>query len=173
MDIATWAREYFGKSLSLNTVRCCINKWLKMYYAKRKAFINFAQKRCQILWAQNNLKWTERQWKRVLWSDESTFKFVFGKNGHQILHGIDEKRHTVTNEKCKKQSLRWYGGASVPTAWYTYLHICEGTIDAEAYVGNLERHAAVKTTTFPRNSMSISAGQCHASFCTRYNSMAS
>ena len=46
MDIATWAREYFGKSLSLNTVCCCIKKCnLKLYYAKRKAFINFVQKR--------------------------------------------------------------------------------------------------------------------------------
>ena len=37
MDIATWAREHFGKSLSLNTVRRCIKKCnLKLYYAKRK-----------------------------------------------------------------------------------------------------------------------------------------
>ena len=43
MDIATWALEYFGKSLSLNTVK---NKKcnLKLYHAKRKAFNNFAQK---------------------------------------------------------------------------------------------------------------------------------
>ena len=44
MDIATWAREYFGKSLSLNTVHRCIKKCnLKLYYAERKAFINFVQ----------------------------------------------------------------------------------------------------------------------------------
>ena len=43
------------------------------------------------------------------------------------------------------------------------LHICEGTIDVKAYVGNLETYAAVKMTNFPRNSMSISAGQCQAS----------
>ena len=37
MDIATWAQEYFGKSLSLNTVRRCIKKCnLKLYYAKRQ-----------------------------------------------------------------------------------------------------------------------------------------
>ena len=45
MDIATQAREYFGKSLSLNTVRCCIKKCnLKLYYAKRMAFMNFETK---------------------------------------------------------------------------------------------------------------------------------
>ena len=51
------------------------------------------------------------------------------------------------------------------------LHICEGTIDAEDYVGILD--AAVKTMTFSRNSMSISAGQCQASFCTSKNPVAS
>ena len=45
---------------------------------------------------------------------------------------------TVTNEKCRNQPLWWYGGASVPCMGD--LHICEGTIDAEAYVGILERH---------------------------------
>ena len=45
MDIATWARKYFGQSLPLNTVHRCIKKCnLKLQYAKRKAFINFAQK---------------------------------------------------------------------------------------------------------------------------------
>ena len=94
MDIATWAREYFGKSLSLNTVHRCIKKCnLKLYYAKRKAFINFAQKRRRVLWARSHLRWTERQWKCVLWSDESTFQLVFGKNGRRILRAKDEKDH--------------------------------------------------------------------------------
>ena len=58
MDIATWAREYFEKSLSLNTVRRCIKEYnLKLYYVKRKAFINnFGQKRHRVLWAQSHLR---------------------------------------------------------------------------------------------------------------------
>ena len=50
------------------------------------------------------------------------------------------------------------------------LHICEGITDAEAYVGISERQMLL--TTFPRNSMSISAGQCQAQFCKSYNSVA-
>ena len=49
MLIATWAREYFGKSSSLNTVHHCIKKCnLKLYYAKRAV----ANKKCknQPLW---------------------------------------------------------------------------------------------------------------------------
>ena len=57
MDIATLAREYFGKSLSLNTVCRCIKKCnLKLHYAKRQAFINFGQKRHRVLWAWSHLR---------------------------------------------------------------------------------------------------------------------
>ena len=94
MDIATWARENFGKSLSLNTDRHCIKKCnLKLYYLKRKASINYVQKCHQVLWAQSNLRWTERQWKCVLWSDESTFQLVLGENGRRILCAKGVKDH--------------------------------------------------------------------------------
>ena len=59
------------------------------------------------------------QWKRGLWSDES-------------------------NEKCKNQPLWWYGGASVQWDGWSAYTVCEGTIDAEAYVVILERHSHQK-----------------------------
>ena len=91
MDMVTWAQEYFGKSLVLNTVHHCIKKCsLKLYYAKRKAFIHFAQKSHQVLWARSHLRWMERQWKRVLWSGESTFQLVFWKNRRRILRPKDQ-----------------------------------------------------------------------------------
>ena len=34
----------------------------------------------RVLWALSHSKLTERQQKHVLWSDESTFQLVFGKN---------------------------------------------------------------------------------------------
>ena len=117
MDITTWAREYFRKPLSLNTVRCCIRKRnLELYCAKRKAFINFTQKCHRVLWALSHLRWTERRWKRLLWSDESTFQLFL-----------------------RKMDVGFYvpkmGGKKG-----VHLHICEGAIDAEAYVGISERH---------------------------------
>ena len=48
----TWAREYFALSDNDFSVCLCIKKCnLKLYYAKRTSIINFAQKRCQVLWA--------------------------------------------------------------------------------------------------------------------------
>ncbi|XP_061774517.1 zinc finger protein 354C-like isoform X2 [Nerophis ophidion] len=51
-DITTWAQEHFKKPLSLNTICGYFYKCkLKLYYAKRKPFINNIQKCRQLLWA--------------------------------------------------------------------------------------------------------------------------
>ena len=135
MEIATWAREYFGKSLSLNTVCRCIKKCnLKLYYAKMKAFINFEQKRQRVLWAQSYLRWTERQWKRALWSAESTFQLVFGKNWYRILRAKDKKDQRKVPKPASVMEL-----GCIIAHGLSDLHICEGTIYAEDYVGILER----------------------------------
>ena len=65
--------------------------------------IGVCQKRCWLLWARAHLKWTDVQWKHVLWSDESTFQIVYGNNGHCVL-GPKKKRaiHIVTHcYQCK------------------------------------------------------------------------
>ena len=72
---------------------------------------------------------------------------------------------TVTNEKCKQASVMVW--RYISAHGMADLHICKGTIDFGA------TYAAVKTMTFPRNSMSISAGPYQASFCKSYNSVAS
>ena len=132
MDIATGAREYFGISLSLNTIHCCINKCnLKLYFAKRKAFIHFEQKCHQVLWAPNHLSWTERQWKRVLWSDESTFQLVFGKNRHRFMCQIWKRPSRLLPTKSAK--TRFCDGMGVHQwpqhGWSSYMwryHWCGG-----------------------------------------------
>ena len=63
-----------------------------LYSTKRKTFINFAQKYRRVVWSQSHLRWTKRQWKHVLWSDQPTFELVFGKN-KQILRAKDENDH--------------------------------------------------------------------------------
>ncbi len=77
IDITKWAQENFQKPLSVNTIRRAICRCkLKLYHAKRKPYVNMAQKRCRVLWAKAHLKWTVSKWKSVLWSDESKFDIV-------------------------------------------------------------------------------------------------
>ena len=103
--------------------------------AKRKAFI------C-VETPPSSLRWTERQWKHVLWSDESTFQLVFGKNGRRILRAKDENDHPDCYQwKVQKPASVMVWGC-ISAHGMGDLHICEGTIDAEAYVGILETYAA-------------------------------
>lgn len=139
--IATWAREYFGKPLSLNTVRRCIQKCnLKLYYARRKPYINSMQKRRRVLWARAHLRWTERLWNRVLWSDESTFQLVFGKNGRRVLRAKDENDHPDCYQRKVQKPASVMVWGCISAHGMGELHVCEGTIDSEAYIRILERH---------------------------------
>ena len=124
MDIATWAREYFGKSLSLNTVRRCIKKCnLKLHYANRKTFINFAQKHRR-LWAQSHLRWIKRQWKCVLWQTSPHFSLFLGKTDIRCYVPMLKRTiQTVTNEKC---SVMVWGCTSAHGMGN--LHICDSRI---------------------------------------------
>ena len=122
MDIATWALEYVGKSLSFNTICHCIkNCNLKLYYAKMKTFTHFAQKPQSYLGPKSS-EMEKRQWKHVLWSDESAYFW-----GKRMLHSLCQRWkkniQTVTNKKCKNQPLWWYGSASVATAWVICIYV--------------------------------------------------
>ena len=131
----------------------------------RKAFINFAQKHCQVLWARSHLRWTERQWKRVLWSDESIFQRFLGENytcqrWKRLSRLLPTKgAKTSLCDGMGVHQCLWHG-------WSAHMwiyHWCGGLCWNFG-----ETYAVVKTITFPRNSMFISAGQCQASFCTSY-----
>ncbi len=120
-DITTWAQDYFGKPLSSTTIRSYIHKCqLKLYCAKRKPYVNSVQKRRRLLWARRHLGWTITQWKCVLWSDESVFRYFLG-GMDAVCSGPKKKRiiQTVTSNKSKSQGLSWYGVVSVPLAKVT------------------------------------------------------
>ena len=113
MDIATWAQEYFGKSLSLNTVCHCIKKCnLKLYFSKMKAFIHFALKRHRVLWARSHLRpkdsgnvFHEFHISGCFWK-KTDIGFYVPKMKKTI--------QTVTNKRCKT-SL--FDGRGVHLSW--------------------------------------------------------
>ncbi len=91
IDITKWAQEYFQKPLSVNTIRRAIYRCqLKLYHAKKKPYVNMAQKRRRVLWAKTHLKLTVSKWKSVLWSDESKFDILVGNHGRRVLRAKEE-----------------------------------------------------------------------------------
>ena len=128
----------------------------------RHFFHNFVQKHCTVFWARSHLRWTKRQLKRVPWSEESHFSLFFRKNGHQVLRAKDEKDHSDCCQPKVQKPASVMGVHQCPRhGWSAYMRRYQWCRGLCRNFG--ETYAAVKTTTFPRNSMSISAGQCQAS----------
>lgn len=74
--------------------------------------INSVQKHRRVLWAQAPFRWTKRQWKGFLWSEEFKFSACF---------------HCAKNEKDHPDYFPW----KVPNT-------CEETFDVELFTGNIE-----------------------------------
>ena len=159
MDIATWARKIIisqqspllHQEMRLEIVLLC----------KEEGIYSFCT---QTLWQTRVCK-CKMDRKTVETCSLVRQVHIPACFGRRILHAKDEKDHPDCYQRKvqKPASVMVWGCISVHGMGD--LHICEGTIDAEAYVGILERHMLP--------SMSISAGQCQASFYKSYNSVAS
>ncbi len=134
-SIATWAQEYYGKLLSFNTVCSCIEKYnVNLCYTRRNLYINSRQKHQGVLWARAHLRLSKRQWKCVLWSDESTLQLVLGENRQQIVSPEDERDHPDFSQwQVRKGTFvmlwRCIG------LWVACVYDC-----MEAYIGIVQRH---------------------------------
>ena len=140
MDTATWAREYFGKSLLLNTVHRCIQKCnLKLNYEKRKAFINLC---AEMLSSLRGLKSSEMDLKTKemcsLVRQVHTSAWFWGKQ----TSGSTCQRRKLPD--CYQQKVQKPASVMIWECIIAHdmgdLHICEGIIDVEAYVGIFDRH---------------------------------
>ncbi len=112
IDITKWAQEYFQKPLSVSTIRRAICRCqVKLYYAKRKPYVNMVQKHRRVLWAKACLKWTVSKWKSVLWSDESKFDILVGNHGCRVLRAKEEEDYPACYQRSvqKPASLMVWG----------------------------------------------------------------
>lgn len=70
--------------MSTSTARRAIHK--AGYYSRvaaKKPFLNVKHRAARLAFARKHRSWTIDQWKKVIWTDESTFEI--GKNSRQVL----------------------------------------------------------------------------------------
>jgi hypothetical protein len=79
--------------------------------AKRKSLVSNKNKKERLKYARNHLKWSGQDWRRVLWSDESTFELFPTKGRVWIRPHVDER----FKEDCLAPTVK-HGGGSV-TVW--------------------------------------------------------
>ncbi|CAJ0600731.1 unnamed protein product [Cylicocyclus nassatus] len=90
--------------------------------AKKKPYLRLANKRKRLRWAKEHRHWTEEDWKKVLWTDESKFE-VFGSQRRTFVR-------RRANEKMLEECL-------MPSAWWRV----KGILNKEGYHSILQRHA--------------------------------
>ncbi|GBN96541.1 hypothetical protein AVEN_196745-1 [Araneus ventricosus] len=89
--LVIWARQSFGKSVSVASTRRYIKSCGYAFYkARRKPFLTSSNKRRRVVWAKSHLSWTSSQWKKVLGTDESIFEVSYGNIGRKVIRKKDE-----------------------------------------------------------------------------------
>ena len=120
MDIATWAREYFGKSLSVNTVCRCIKKYnLKLQYAEEGIYKFCAE----TLPSSQGTKSSEMDQKTVEMSSLVRHVHILACFWEHRILPCQRWTRPSRLLLCKNQPLWWYRGATVPTAWVICIHV--------------------------------------------------
>ena len=74
--------------------------------AKKKPYLRLANKKTRLIWAKEHRRWTEEDWKKVLWTDESKFE-VFGSHRRTFVR---RKTGEKMLEECLTPPVNHGGG---------------------------------------------------------------
>ena len=97
------------------------------------------QRRLQ--WAQQHQHWTRRQWRTVLFSDESRFNIAHADGQQRVWRRAGERMAPC----CVQQVHRWGGGGVMVWAGFSYdhrtlLHFFDANVNAATYGVVLQAH---------------------------------
>lgn len=74
-EVAAEFREASNKKISNRTVRTrLVEAGLKGCKARKKPYLSEINRKKRILWAKEHQNWTDEDWAKVVWSDESNFE---------------------------------------------------------------------------------------------------
>lgn len=124
-----------GVACSTRTVRRrLLSNGLKSCIARRKPLVTPVQQQRRRQWAQTHRNWTQRQWNKVLWSDESSFKIFSAPAAQRVRRRTGE----AFRNQCIVPTVK-HGGGSVmvwgcmTAAGVGRLTCVDGTINAAKY----------------------------------------
>lgn len=117
--------------------RRLLDAGLKARTPRKKPLLNLLQRQRRIQWAKEHLSWSEDQWSRVLWSDESKIS-VFGNDGPQhIWRRVGEAglpQCTVPTTKHPESVMLW---GCMAASGVGRLHVVKGTVNAQVYINEI------------------------------------
>lgn len=138
------SRAQIARATGVNVSRWTISRRLRAagyhsYWAARKPYISPRNRVRRLAWANQHQNWTVRQWKKVLWSDESPF--VLQYRGRKRVWRLHNERYRV---RCMQATIKYdkkinvwgcfaYGGVG-------HLYRVKGILVKEKYLRILKLH---------------------------------
>ena len=127
-------KKELGLECHVTTVRSRIREdGTKSFIVKRKPFISKKNQKARVAWCKAHAHWTEADWEKVLWTDESPFGLrfqgaerVYCKPNHRLL-----KQNLRGTVKHQKKVMVWGGFCA---AGVGRLHKIEGKMVKEQYL---------------------------------------
>jgi hypothetical protein len=125
--------------VSVHTVRRrLVAAGLKARIPRKKPFLNVTQRRKRLEWAKAHVNWTQQQWNRVLWSDESKIS-LFGSDGVRYVRrrsGEEFLPQCLTATVKHPVSVMVWG--CMAANGVGRLTVCDGIVNAIKYMDILE-----------------------------------
>ena len=133
-------------NLSLSSVRRRLKK-CGIKYKKQicKPLLSTAHKRARLLFCRKYRHWTENQWRKVLFSDETKMELFDRRRRHKVMVVNDESMLTQSRLKLtsnRTDSVNLWGCISY--RGFVSTEFIEGTLNADAYIDILDRRVASK-----------------------------
>src|SRR5215208_5540165 len=165
-DITSMISAKINKPVSESTVRRALHKEnVHSCIPRMKPFISVINKTKRLAWAMERKDWTIEDWKKIVWTDESTFS-QFQKSGWgRVWRKPGEEFHEdciASTVKHSPQRMFW--------ACFSFLKLgpiipLEGSVTGEVYKGVLATYAVPTLKEFSRKIKKIyfSGRQCASS----------
>ena len=140
-----------GKDLSRHTVSRRLRAFgLKAYSAVTKPLISRKNQKARLAFAEEHVVWTEENWSKVHFSDESKFN-LFGSDGkHYVRRQTGER----LNPKCVKKSVKGGGGSVMVWGMFSAAGVgpliqLHGRVNANVYQNLLRQHVVPPLRSSP------------------------
>lgn len=125
-----------GTVASLATVKRALHE--AGYYSRvaaRKPLISEKNRRDRLQWCDRHKEWTDEQWKKVIWSDESRFT-LFRSDGRIRVWRLPKEKYDVD---CVVPTVKHGGGGVMVWSCFTWESLgplvrAEGTINSQKYI---------------------------------------
>jgi len=141
-----------GQEVCTRTVRRALHSTgLRNCIARSKPLVSAANKEARLTWCQRHASWTVEDWRKVLWSDESTFsQFQQSRNCRVWREPNDEWSASCLSATVKHSPSIMHWGCFSGHGMGPIVPL-DCSVTGAAYVGMLRWHAVPTfRRTFPR-----------------------